>query len=299
MSDKGSKPAPDGRTQDRTRDDEPDSSPESSHPDQIDHLSQQMLARLGHVIEGDIIPRLMLALDPPKAARLDAQTAERLRESVDEFVQLLVHHDASVASRFLDTLRADGTPLHTLYLDLLAPSARYLDVLWRDDEISFTDVTIACCRLHQLLLQYSRNFDSTAGNTYPGRNALVIPVPGEQHTFGIFMIMEFLRRADWHCFSGTPKNAREARKLAEAHDFDVIGLSLGAERHVDIAKRFVATLKDNPPTSKIPIVLGGRALVDNPDLGKDIGATAVASDARDAVVLFERLYEESRQIAAN
>ncbi len=300
MNQKGSSRAPDDRTQDSFTDDDDQRLPApGDHIPEADEIGRQMLSRLSRIIEGDIIPRLMLAFDSPRAARLDPKTVERLRDSVDEFVQLLLSHDASVATRYVGMLRADGTPLSALYLDLLAPAARRLGQLWEEDECSFTDVTIGVCRMHQVLLEFSRCFDATTGGSEPGRKTLIIPVPGEQHTFGILMIIEFLRRAGWNCYSGTPGNAREFCELVDSQDFDVIGFSVSAERHLDAARELVGKVRGSDRNGETTIVVGGRLFVEHPELADEIGADATASEGQDAVAQFNRLFQETKHLQGN
>ncbi|MEM6511515.1 MAG: cobalamin B12-binding domain-containing protein [Pseudomonadota bacterium] len=295
MNQKSSSRVPDERTQESFTDDD---GQHTAFPEieQGDDIGRQMLSRLGRIIEGDIIPRLMLAFDSPRTASLDPKTVERLRDSVDEFVHLLIAHDASVATRYIGMLRADGTPLSALYLDLLAPAARRLGKLWEDDECSFTDVTVGVCRMHQVLLEFSRCFDATTGGDDPGRRTLIIPVPGEQHTFGIFMVIEFLRRAGWNCFSGTPGNASEFQEIIDSQAFDVIGLSISAERNIDTAQDLVNKVRDSQRNADTTIVIGGRLANENPDLADTIGADATASSGEDAVAQFNRLFQETKQI---
>ena len=252
-------------------------------PEDVAEFSRQMLSRLSRTIEGDIIPRLMLAFDAPNSLNAEPGNDERLRDNVDEFVHLVLAHDALVATQYVSTLRSNGVPLTALYLDLLAPAARRLGVLWEQDECSFTDVTIGVCRMHQILLDFSRCFDAPSGSTETGQNALIVPVPGEQHTFGIFMVLEFLRRAGWNCFTGTPSTVRKFRPLVRAHDFELIGLSVSGDRHVDTAARVIADIRRGPRNAGCVILVGGRAFLDDPQLATKIGADSTASDGREAV----------------
>ena len=201
-----------------------------------------------------------------------------------------------MATRYVGMLRADGTPLSALYLDLLAPAARRLGKLWEDDECSFTDVTVGVCRMHQVLLEFSRCFDATTGGDDPGRKTLIIPVPGEQHTFGIFMVIEFLRRAGWNCYSGTPGNANEFRDLINSQDFDVIGFSVSAERNIETARDLVSRVRDSDRNGGTTIVVGRRLVNEHPELADEIGADATASSGEDAVAQFNRLFQETKQI---
>ena len=258
-----------------------------------------MVSRLSRIIEGDIIPRLMLALDSPSSTRNDQAIADRLKDSVDEFVHLVLAHDASVAVRYIGTLRTDGIPLSALYLDLLAPAARRLGELWEQDECSFTDVTIGVCRMNQVLLEFSRCFDATAHSAHGGRNALVLPIPGEQHTFGILMVMEFMRRGGWNCYTGNPPTIREVHKLVRTQEFDVIGLSLSSDKNLDTMRRLVAEIRHGARNANAVILAGGRAFVEDPDLVAAVGADAMATDGPDAVEKLRRLTEASQHQQAN
>lgn len=250
----------------------------------VGELGRNMLSVLSHTIEGDIIPRLMLALGSRTAEdSIQAPPSERLEESVDEFVHLLLNHDASVATNYVAMLRSDGIPLAALYLDLLAPAARRLGVMWEEDMCSFTDVTIGVCRMHQVLLEFSRCFDGGLQSREPGRNALILPVPQEQHTFGLFMVMEFLRKASWNCYSGQPSGKREFLKLAGSQDFDVIGISVGNASHIDLAAELIADVRAGSRNRDAFILAGGKAFLDDPDAATRIGADAMAADGREAV----------------
>ncbi len=261
-------------------------------PGELSEFSMRMLNRLGSTIENELIPRLMLAFDSRQTDLDPVRVTKPLSEHVPEFVQLLIEQDAHIAARYVDVLRSEGYPLATLYLDLLGPAARRLGEMWEEDTCSFADVTIGVCRMHQVLLEFTRCFDASAGNGKDSRNALVAPAPGEQHTFGLFMVMEFLRRDGWNCYSGTPATRKDFLALARAHEFELIGLSIGADRHVDEARRLIADLRRH---TNAKIVVGGGSFLDNPELAKELGADGMASDGREAVRVIDSLVGRAAQ----
>jgi methanogenic corrinoid protein MtbC1 len=255
-------------------------------------FSHDLLAQLGRTIENELIPRLMLAFDSTPDGKPNAR-AETLAELVDDFVALLLRDDAPVAVRYVETLRVDGIPLASIYLDLLAPAARKLGGLWDEDEASFADVTIGVCRMHQVLLEFSRCFDATAVDGGNGRNALVLPAPGEQHTFGLFMVMEFLRRDGWNCYSGAPTSSDELLRLACSQEFGLIGLSVSVTDHLDEVRRLIASIRRK---SDALILVGGHCFIEEPHLVKEIGADAMASDGREAVKVVRKLLKRTQTI---
>ena len=265
------------------------------HPDQagkgeLGDFSLKMLSQLGRTIENELIPRLMLAFDStPRSTAAPAATA--LADHVDTFIQLLIENEADVAARYVETLRAEGYPIATLYLDLLAPSARRLGDMWETDEASFADVTIGVCRMHQVLLEFTRCFDATTMNGDDSYTALIAPAPGEQHTFGLFMVMEFLRREGWTCYSGTPSNRKEFLKLSRQADFQLIGLSIRADRNLKETGQLISDLRRR---TNAKILVGGRCILDRPELVNELGADAMARDGREAVGVISKLVRKGR-----
>lgn len=267
--------------------------------DDISLMSREMLHRLSRTIESEIVPRLMMALDAARTIPQQAGSANALpRLDVEEFVRLLITHDAPVACEYVKTLRASGVPLSTIYLDLLGPAARRLGEMWEHDECSFTDVTIGVCRMHQVLLEYGRCFEPPEGAHADGRNALIVPAPGEQHTFGLFLVVEFLRRDGWHCWTGSPQTMRELHGLARKQPFDVIGLSVGAERNLSKLDENIRSIREHSANPGVKVMVGGRIFAEQPELAMHYGADATGVDGRDAVKVLNRICSETRDNSA-
>ena len=64
--------------------------------------------------------------------------------------------------------------------------------MWEDDRVSFADVTVALCRLHDVMRNLSSSQPPATDTLPQGRRALLVPMPGEQHTFGLVMVADFL-----------------------------------------------------------------------------------------------------------
>ncbi len=262
--------------------------------DDITVLSATMLSRLSRTIENEIVPRLMMAFDAAQPSGLDADLdIARIDLDVEEFVHLLITHDAPVACEYVKTLRGEGVPLASIYLDLLGPSARRLGELWEQDRCSFTDVTIGVCRMHQVLLDFSRCFEPIENSGEAGRRALIVPAPGEQHTFGLFLVVEFLRRAGWHCWTGTPATMSDLHALAGEQHFDVIGLSVSAERNLERLDQKIGVVRERSVNPDVKVMLGGYIFSGQTELARQHGADATAKDGRDAVRVLNRICKET------
>ncbi len=245
----------------------------------IAELGRSMLSKLSHTIETELVPRFMLAFESERKLHPVAAGIQ-LGDRVEEFVRLVLDHDAEVAAEYVNALRSQGISLAEIYLDLLGPSAQRLGTMWETDDASFAEVAIGVCRMHQVLLEFSRCFDPVERNRGHGRSALIAPTPGEEHTFGLFMVIEFLRRDGWHCFTGAPPTRKELLDLVQSRHFDAIGLSLSAERHIEETGVTIAEIRRVTGGSNIAILLGGHLANENPALVSELGADGTAADGQ-------------------
>ncbi len=268
----------------------PQTEPDATEAEQLARLSFSMLTSLSRTIEGEIVPRLLMAFDTDNTA-----LAQDLSEDssdvvdIDEFVLLLIRHDATVASRYIDELRSAGTPLQAIYLDVLAPAARRLGQMWENDECSFTDVTVGMCRMNQVLLDFSRCFGPHAMRSEGSRTALIVPVPGEQHTFGLIMVIDFLRRAGWNCWSGTPRTSQDLIDLIQEQYFDVVGLSVSGDDTLDAVSKEIDRIRRRSHNRETIVMVGGGIVAERPELAESLGADVIASDGPAAVKILDRL----------
>ncbi len=254
--------------------------------------------RLSRTIEGEIIPRLMMLFDQhisgalPNAGR---QAGSLLPDDVREFVNVVLENDADIICEYVSNLRDSGESLPDLYLSLLAPAARELGDMWDRDECSFTAVTLGVSRLHQVLMRFSPSFSAEQPeDQFNGHSALIIPVPGEDHTFGLFMLAEFFRREGWNICSATPATTDELVGLVKSGAYDIVGCSLSTEQHMDTLVSMIEAVRGNSRNRDIKVIVGGRVFSEQPDLVDIVGADATASNGQDAVRLAEQLVSQAR-----
>jgi methanogenic corrinoid protein MtbC1 len=271
----------------------------------------QLLAGLIDTVEAEIVPHLVLArrsttgpppglsprlgeLRPGALAEVPlivGQTADLVQQTdnVLELANLLVNDRFQIASSFVEGLRSSGVPLETLYLDLLAPAARHLGDLWTNDTLHFGDVTIGLCHLQQVLHDFSPAFLNEASTRDDGRRALMMSVPGSQHTFGVSMVAEFFRRARWDVSTGAPVSRDELIRTVRSQWFAVVGLSVSCEVQLDALVSTIRLIRRASRNQKVGILVGGPVFVEHPEMGPLVGADATAVDGRQAPVQAEKL----------
>jgi methanogenic corrinoid protein MtbC1 len=256
----------------------------SPHPLRGANGIEQRLAGLAHAIDVEVIPRLILArraaLDAGASAPADASVAPD--QEVGRLAALAIERSADEIAAYVAELRAGGASIETLYLELMAPAAQRLGELWTADLCDFAEVTIGMCRLQQVLHELSGTFRSEVDGPEHGRRVLLAPVPGEQHTFGLYMVAEFFRRAGWDVWGAPPGTGDDLVKLVRGEPFGVVGFSLGSDVRVDTLATTIRAVRRASCNRSIGVLVGGPVFVRRPELAPLVGADATALDARQA-----------------
>ncbi|RZU02878.1 cobalamin B12-binding domain-containing protein [Rivibacter subsaxonicus] len=253
--------------------------------------ARERMAWLASTIEGEIIPRLMLAHRPPPVGSSDRQ-APFLDASVVEieaFARLVMGVDDTAAAAHVESLRASGESLERIYLGLLAPTARYLGELWVADLCDFTAVTTALWRLQHLMYDLSPAFQRDGESGQRRHHALLAPVPGSQHTFGLLMVAEFFRRAGWSVWTQPSVTLFDLVEAVQSEWFDLIGFSVAIDRHIENLDSVILALRKASCNPQIIVTIGGAAMVGHPEYVTRVGADLTAANAPEAVRLAEQL----------
>lgn len=250
------------------------------------------LATLVRAIEGEIVPRLVLARRSPPAGGVTARPVALGAPTTGpvvpgapetgELTRLLLAHEASVAVAYVESLHERGASFETLCLALLAPAARELGRLWEEDRCDFVAVTLGLCRLHEVLRHLGAVARGVPGRQRggSGRCVLLVPAPGEQHTFGLLMVAEFFRRGGWEVVVEYPPSEDDLLALVGADRYAVVGLSVGCRDQLDGLSSRIARIRRTSRNREVGVMIGGRLVAEDPALAARLGADVVATDGR-------------------
>jgi methanogenic corrinoid protein MtbC1 len=249
------------------------------------------MSQLARTIEQEIIPRLMLAhrtvAEPLKRPAAPSQSITEA--DIKQFAKLVLSHDEDVAFTSIESLRSRGISVDRIFVELLAPTARYLGDLWDDDLCNFTDVTVGLGRLQRVLRELSPALGISVEHPSQGRRALLLPSPGEQHTFGLVMVSEFFRQAGWDVTGGAWTDGVDAASLVANEWFDVIGFSLGAAGHLPALAASIEAVRHATCNHDIAVLVGGPLFGLHPEYVGEVGADGMTIDGREAPLLAEGL----------
>ncbi|WP_246732881.1 cobalamin B12-binding domain-containing protein [Methylobacterium sp. BTF04] len=244
---------------------------------------------LASVVESEIIPRLMIA----HRAGLSNEKSNIIPdgEQIATFAALILSPASDDIENRITALVEDGLSLDSLLLDLLAPTARHLGVLWEDDLCDFAEMTIAMGRLQRIMHDLTLRYGGETPQHRHGRSILLLPCPGEKHSFGLALIERFFRDAGWDVTSTVRDPSVNPSDRVRGCWFDVIGFSLGCETLLPTLTEAVSDMRRSSQNRAVRVMVGGPIFTANPGYLTQVGADATACDARTAISIAERLLD--------
>lgn len=258
--------------------------------------SGERVDQLRRMIETQIIPRLMLVTRQtactPEAHRPDLQRAEF--DEVQQLADLLLEGNTRGVNALVATLTEAGASRAAILLDLFAPAARRLGVMWETDECTFADVTIAMGSLQQALRMLDPAPHETDDREGPQRSILLGLVTGEQHSFPVQLLDVLFQQSGWAV--ETEMNFTRSRAASALHKrrFDAVGLSISRDSLLDQLACDIESLRRASRNPAMIVLVGGRVFSGHPELVAQVGADATADDAASAVHVAERLVFDAR-----
>jgi methanogenic corrinoid protein MtbC1 len=139
--------------------------------------------------------------------------------------------------------------------------------------------------MRSLSAAFGTDIDPPAG----GRRALLMPAPGEQHTFGLSMVAEFFARAGWEVVGVMDPMSASLQDRVTNEWFDLVGISAGSTTRLDTLIACIAAVRRFSHNRAVAVMVGGPLFTLHPELIEQVGADGAAIDGRQATILAERL----------
>ena len=242
------------------------------------------MARLVRTVESEIVPRLLLARRSAPEMPVPANADELDAGDAAELARLLLSHDVEIPFAYVEAIRHRGVPVQQILLQLLAPAARRLGLLWERDECDFVQVTVGLGRLHQLLQRLSSYVPElpSAETRGHGRRALLATMPGEDHCFGLLMVSQHFRQEGWEVWNEFPQTADELLACVRQQSFALVGVSCAAQGRIEELAQLIRQLRRASLNRSVGVMVGGPVFLQQPELAQRVGADATASDGQEA-----------------
>jgi len=243
--------------------------------------------RLSKILTDEIVPRLRLIHHGIGAA---ASPVERLGTvEIAEFAALTMLMNNDGASQYFEKMRVQTVSVENLFIDLLAPTARYLEGLLEQDRCDPIDFTLGIARLQQFLAIFGAIGRIAAGREH---HALLVTMPGERHVFDRDLIAALMHKAGWETSATSCRSVRDAAALASHEWFGLLSVTLSNTSGVETVARVIKAVRRASSNQSIRIMVGGPVFLREPALAVQVGADAAALDPASAVGVAEGLIRQ-------
>lgn len=252
---------------------------------------------LAQLIEAEIIPRLLMAhRDAPDGEVIQMKTGVIEPAELERFARQVMVSDLATLLDHIELLVRRGVGVETIYFDLLSPAAKRLGEMWDADECSFTDVTIGLCRLQQIVYEFADRVHVQNGGG-DGRTALFALTPGDHHSFGLVLVVEYFRRAGWRTVCMPDATAEDLVNTVRSERFDLVGFSMANERWLEVLPPVIADMRAASANTDLKVIVGGRAFETDPSRVALVGADDTAGDAREAIQMVDAIFRRQQSVA--
>ena len=253
------------------------------------------------MLDQEIIPRLLVSHQANSP--LEELATPGLRKihtpEIDLLSGLAMNGSQESCIEYIKKLISKQVSIESIYLDLIPMTARKLGVLWEEDIVSFTEVTIGLWRLQHILYELTKDFQMKNSMPIENLNALLIPAPKSQHTLGLFIVAEFFRKAGWRVWGEPNLSSEEINTLIFSQWFDVIGVSIGYVEQLEDLNAMIASLRARSMNPNVSFMVGGPLYNSYPELFDEIDADIKSADANEAIRMAEIIVGNKKNIGLN
>lgn len=191
------------------------------------------------------------------------------------------------ASRLVLDAVESGVSVQEVYLHVFQRCQREVGRLWQMNRLSVAQEHY-CTAATQLVMSqlYPRVFSGERN----GRTLVATCVSGDLHEIGVRMVSDFFEMEGWDTYYvGANAPAESVVRTVAERGADVLAVSATITSHVRALRNVISAVRAEPACRDVKILAGGYPFNLAPELWREVGADASASDAASAVEAASRL----------
>jgi methanogenic corrinoid protein MtbC1 len=243
------------------------------------------------VIESQIIPRLLNA-EKIRTQHLSLVSSSRVlpsQKEIEKFADLCVSQDPKVAQAFVDHFLEIGLSKEDIFLELIAPTARYLGSQWDDDCMDFSQVNLGLIRLHAIANEFRFAYKEDLFVKGKIKRVMLASAPGSLHMLGTTIVADFFHKEGWQVVVSNPSSSSELAQAVSQEWFDVVGLSISMAEQLTTLADLIRQFKSSSLNPRVAVLLGGPIFALKELRAIDFGADDICVNAKHAVGVAESL----------
>jgi len=179
-----------------------------------------------------------------------------------------------------------GMPVSVLLTDVLEAAQREIGRRWQEGHVTIAQEHF-CTAVTQLALAALHPYLFERHAAGRARRRLVAVQAGDgMHQVGLRMVVDLLEHDGWDTtYLGAQDDPGRVVEVLADQRATVLAVSASMPADVTFAEALVRAVRADPRTSRVHVIVGGRAFLVAPALAEQVGADGLAHDAREAVAL--------------
>ncbi|MFL2801344.1 MAG: hypothetical protein ACJ0DD_01085 [Paracoccaceae bacterium] len=177
-----------------------------------------------------------------------------LEDELDMFCHSILSRDEEKQVQIINNLCNKIKSTDLLIEELIPKTADKLGNMWKQDQVSFIDVSFAVDRLQKLLRIYEKKYLGPLYLDYKGPAILLILPKTETHSLGILTASMIMKKNGANPFLALGYSESKLIDLINSIDFKLFGISMSCNTSIEDSIKLAKFLKKTKPLT--PIVLG-------------------------------------------
>lgn len=219
--------------------------------------------------------------------------APHLEKTKTLFLQSLIRGDSRACLQLAHDFVKNREDVKDFYLGVIQPAMYEIGVGWEMGNLTVAQEHLASAIIARIMSSLYQNH--VLSNEQPQRKAVVTAAPNEFHETGAHIIADFLEMHGWDVYYlGANIPVQDLRKLLLEKRPFLLAVSVTMPYNLAGVSEIVKAAREKP-MNNIKIMVGGISFNLEPRLFEKVGADGWAANARDAVQLAQKWYEEAEQ----
>jgi len=176
------------------------------------------------------------------------------QNELDVFCNSILSRDDEFQTKFINDLCRKIGSTDPILEQFIPQVAGKLGQMWKDDQVSFLDVSFGVDRLQKLIRIYEKKYLGPLYYDYQGPPVLLILPKTETHSLGIITASIMMKKNGVNPFLAIGYSQQKLMDLINTIDFKLFGVSASCNNSLKECIQIGKTLKKINPG--VPIVLG-------------------------------------------
>ena len=205
----------------------------------------------------------------------------------DMYIKHLLSGNRVAANELVQDLVVREHSIQDIYMEIFHEGQHEIGRMWMANKITIAEEHYCTAATQLIMGQLYPLIFATPKNDYVFVGACV---GGELHELGVRMVSDFLELDGWNTYylgANTPNQSIVESIVKE--NADVVGISVTMTFHIDEAQTLIEAIRADARCAGVKIMVGGYPFIVDDCLWQTLGADGCAINAREALVIAQKL----------